>query len=218
MQVRDEGNMIPRSIFSAAASLHTSLEAGKNYTENKKTIVICILAYNLFPKDDYIISASIRKDNDFQKVSDKLQIYYIQLPNFIKKKNKPNDILTQWLYFIRQEDKEGVAMAVKENEKVAEAQRQLIALLKDKEVKQKILAWEKAEYSRQTALTYARDKGISEGEKSGIKQEKIVIAKKMLNKKMKIEQIIELTDLSKKQIKNLAKEIEKEANNKQIIK
>ncbi len=50
----------------------------------------------------------------------------------------------------------------------------------------------------------AYDDGLAHGKKEGIKENKIEIAKKMLSRGNDIEDIIELTDLSKDEIKKLA--------------
>ena len=47
------------------------------------------------------------------------------------------------------------------------------------------------------------EEGIKEGRTEGVKQEKIKMAKKLLKLKMPIEQIIELTELSKEELEEI---------------
>lgn len=51
-------------------------------------------------------------------------------------------------------------------------------------------------------LDYAREEGLEQGIEQGKREEKIKTAKKMLEKNIPIETIIELTELTKEEIMN----------------
>ena len=55
-------------------------------------------------------------------------------------------------------------------------------------------------------LEGAKKAGIEEGKNAGIKETKLEIAKNMLKKKMSIEDISEITDLTKEDIQKLSTE------------
>ena len=56
---------------------------------------------------------------------------------------------------------------------------------------------------RLSELKEAREKGIEQGIEKGIEQEKIEIAKELLNNKVKVDIIMKSTGLSKEEIANL---------------
>ena len=201
MQIRNEGNLVERSLFSGAALYHNSLKIGQNYKENKLSVVICILSFNLFESKKFIVSSRMRRDDNYEELTNGIRLYYIQLPKFIEQKDERKKKLAEWLYFISQEDKEGLKMAVKDNKKVADAQEQLLELLQDEDVKLKIFAREKAEFDRQTAMYHARKEGMEKGLKKARKED----AKKMLEKGISIDMVSEITGLSKEELEKLMK-------------
>ena len=207
MQVKNEYNIENRSLFAGAALFHNSLKQGEDYNDNKTAIVICILSYNLFDGEDYIISAQMRRnDGSHKTLTDKLQLYYLQLPKFLKQKDKSKRKLAQWLYFISQQDKEGLAMAIKENDKVAKAQKQLDEILSDRGVAEVLEIRLKTKLDKNTALHTAEKRGLEKGLKRGLerlKKEKQESAKKMLDKGFSITDISDITGLTKEEIEEL---------------
>ncbi len=122
--------------------------------------------------------------------------------------------LRQWLDFIANKRKEEVKMAVKENEKIAKAQKeyeyltgdaavQRLAFLRDKwqSDHNSDIAWNRRE-AKKEGIREGKIEGIKEGEKS----EKLKIAKKMLAENMPIEMISKVTELKKEEIENLLKD------------
>ena len=88
-------------------------------------------------------------------------------------------------------------MAVKRNEKIAKANEDNKDLSATKEMQDIYWLEKMAEYDYNTNINVAT--------KEGEKKKQLEIAKKMLNKKMKLEEIEELTGLSKEEIKNIDK-------------
>ena len=205
MQVKNEYNIENRSLFAGAALFHNSLKQGEDYNDNKTAIVICILSYNLFEGKDYIVSGLMRRNDGNHKIlTDKLQLYYLQLPKFLKQKDKKKRKLAQWLYFISQQDKEGLAMAIKENDKVAKAQKQLDEILSDRGVAEVLEIRLKTKLDKNTALHAAEKRGLEKGLKQGLERLKET-AKKMLEKGFSITDISDVTGLTKEEIKKLKK-------------
>lgn len=116
---------------------------------------------------------------------------------FKKSYNKDDENLIRWLKFIKKP--ELLEERDMENVNIREAKEQLDELKKSK------YEQELAEYR----MKELRDKkeiesyGFNSGKKEGIKEEKIEIAKKMLEKRISIEEIIEITELTEDEIKEL---------------
>ena len=135
-----------------------------------------------------------------------------------------------WLSFIDYTNRELVELACISNEKIQKAREELAKIEADKELMERIRLEELAEFDQKNALCHAREEGeqigIEKGEQIGLKKGKQIglekgeqiglqkgkkeIVKNMLKANMTIEQISQMTELSKDEIL----EIEKELNEK----
>ena len=94
-------------------------------------------------------------------------------------------------------------MAEKENKTIKEANEYYEVLTGDAELKRLAEIRLMSALEEQSALDTAKSEGYNAGIEQGAEQKKIEIAKKLLEKGMKIEEIEEITGLSKETIKNL---------------
>ena len=132
------------------------------------------------------------------KLTDYFELYIIELPKAIKEyeKNKKDEVL-QWMMFLENPEDVEVAKIMEENEDIKKAKEELDRISQDDLLRRRLL---KAELLRmdQEQITY-------EAVRDGKKEKTIEIAKKMLKKKMAIETIMELTELSKEEIDEIIK-------------
>ncbi len=63
-----------RQQFNWAGLYYTGLKRGKDYKLNNKVITINILMYNIFKKENYHTIATIRDNENKNKITDKLEI------------------------------------------------------------------------------------------------------------------------------------------------
>ena len=115
-----------------------------------------------------------------------------------------------WLSFIDYTNKELVELACISNEKIQKAREELAKIEADKELMERIRLEELAEFDQKNALCHAREEGEQIGMEKGIQKGKKEIVKNMLKANVAIEQISQMTELSKDEIV----EIEKELNEK----
>ena len=108
-------------------------------------------------------------------------------------KKEPKNKLAQWVMFLNNPNEREVTQIMEENEEIKEAMEELEELRRIAELK------EKAIRDEQNGLFHARQDGIKEG----INQEKREIAKKLKEKKLKIEEIVEITGLTKEEVKQI---------------
>ena len=90
-----------------------------------------------------------------------------------------------------------------DNELVQKAEEELEYLNSDEEAQRLAYLREKAIRDEAAAMAGAYNRGKEEGREEGQKENKIQIARKMLEEKIDIETIIRLTDLTKEEIENL---------------
>ena len=219
MQIADEKNMIERTLYYWAGLYYTGLKRGKDYKLNNKVITINILMYNIFKKENYHTIATIRDNENKEKITDKLEIHFIELPKFLKSKENGNRKLRQWLEFICNKRKGEIEMAVKENEKIAKASQEWEYLRGDEAVKRMAFLREKWERDWNSGMHSAEEegiekgmkkgikKGIKEGEKRGKKLKTEEIAMKMLRKGIEGATIEEVTNLTLEEIEKIKEKI-----------
>ena len=94
-------------------------------------------------------------------------------------------------------------MCAKRNKVIKKVNEENKKLSADKDMLEQYWYEEKALYARNTEISVAEEKGKEEGRKEGIRQKQLEIAKKMKDKNKPIEEIIELTELSKEEIEKL---------------
>ena len=90
-----------------------------------------------------------------------------------------------------------------DNKYVKKAEKELEYLSGDEETRRLAELREKAIRDELAAIAQAKEEGRSEGRNQGINQGKIIVAKKMLAKKMDINLIAEMTGLTKEEIEKL---------------
>ena len=207
MQVANEKNMIERTLYYWAGLYYTGLKRGRDYKLNNKVITINILMYNIFKKENYHTIATIRDNENKEKITDKLEIHFIELPKFLKSKENGNRKLRQWLEFICNKRKGEIEMAVKENEKIAKASQEWEYLRGDEAVKRMAFLKEKWERDWNSGMHSAEEAGIEKGMKKGKREEKKEIAIKMIHEKIDEEIISKVTNLSLDEIEKLKEEI-----------
>ena len=207
MQVVDEKNMIERTLYYWAGLYYTGLKRGRDYKLNNKVITINILMYNIFKKENYHTIATIRDNENKEKITDRLEIHFIELPKFLKSKENGNRKLRQWLEFICNKRKGEIEMAVRENEKIAKASQEWEYLRGDEAVKRMAFLKEKWERDWNSGMHSAEEAGIEKGMKKGKREEKKEIAIKMIHEKIDEEIISKVTNLSLDEIEKLKEEI-----------
>ena len=187
-------------------------------------------------KDEYIHKTAIVLDNhrDYN-VMDSIEWWFIELPKFRKINPDMSKKINQWIAFIDDEDKELIEMAEKNNKVLKKARKEITYLTGDDEVRRLAELREKWDLEYNASMQNAKklgekigtEIGIKEGEKLGLekgeklglekgeklgksiglKEEKIRIAKKMIEKGNSLEDIIDITELTKEEIEEIKKTI-----------
>lgn len=207
IQLRDQHNMIMRSMFYAAVLYHTGLKSGEKYEENKKVIGINILKYNIFKWKKYHSKITMKEKELNIEVTDAIEIHFIELPKFLKSKNEGNKKLRQWMEFICNERKGEIEMAVKENKKIAKAKEEYEYLTGDDAVQRLAFLRDKWERDHNSEIAWERKKARKQGLSEGKNEERKKIINEMLKKEFSEETIIELTKISKEELEKLKEQL-----------
>ena len=136
MQVRKRADFVNRSSIYAAKITSREEGSGLTFDELKKIIMVNILDFELFDKEDYLNeSAIVLKNHRECEIIDNTKWFFIELPKFRKQHTNLDDRLNQWLLFIDDVDKGGIKMAEKKNKILKEARQEVTYLTGDAEVK-----------------------------------------------------------------------------------
>ena len=189
MQVKNQHNMIDRSLYYWSNLYSSSLYKKQDYTQNNKTITINILMFNIFEEGPYHEKCMIRREDNNKVLTEDLEMHFIQIPKCKKEDVKTK--LDRWIQFIGNISEEGVSIAMKENEEIRKAKEELEYLTGDEAERRLGELREKAIRDEVTNINHAK------------KEKSIEIAKKMKNKGMSIDIIKEMTDLTKEEIEKI---------------
>lgn len=199
LQVVNNRNIIDRTLYYWSGLHHNNLKRGKDYKETIKTISINILNYNEFEEGPYHEVARLKREYQNEVLTEKMEMHFIQIPKFIEEKRGTETKIEQWLQFISQENQGEVEKAMEKNEKVRKAFGQYKTLTGDEYEKRLAFLKERAIKDEISAI----NNGIAQGIEQGMVEKSKEIARKLLKLGMKIEEIMEITELPKEEIEKL---------------
>ena len=197
MQVRKQADFLERTMLYYIKENAREIGTGIDFGKIKRTIMINILDFEIFENiQDYLSeTAIVLKNHREYEIMQNQKWYFIELPKFRRVKSNLNDKLEQWLLFIDDYKKGEIEMVEKKNKTLKEAREKVNYLTGDAEIKRITELREKWEIERKWDEEAAK--------KEGKQEEKIEIAKKLLKKGIRIEELIEITGLTKEEIEDL---------------
>ena len=215
MQVQDQHNIDKRSPTYLTKIYSDQLKEGEQYIEVKKVVVINILNFNYYKRNSYhsVARMIFEESKENEKVDlgyiveDKyatkdLEMHFIELPKFRKKDPDMSNKLEQWLCLICDEE-DKIKMAESKNEEIEKAKKELEKLAMNPEDRELYELRLKAIRDEMNIRYSGYIDGKAEGRAEGKNERNIEIAKKLLRKKMSIQDIVEVTGLSIEEIEKL---------------
>ncbi len=106
MQNENYGNIDKRLQYYMSGIYVRELDAGKDYKNLNKIIVIGILNFDYFKDmEEYHTIWKMTEQKQKEKILDEQELHFIELPKFMRSKIDMNDKLSQWLVFLNHERK-----------------------------------------------------------------------------------------------------------------
>lgn len=200
-----------KSLMYISKTFATQLKKGEEYLSLKKLRQINFIKGNYLHHNGSIINKYLiinEKDKKDQIMPDLFQIYIIDIDKNLKVDYNINERLRDWIKLIGAGDKKKMEEATKSSPIMKEA------LEKMKEFSSE--EWFKGYFTKErlvkSQILEAKTEGISEGIEQGIeqgvKEQKIEIAKTMLQKNETVEYVSEITDLPIKEVEKLKETLE----------
>ena len=216
IQLKDEYNMIKRSLYYWSKLYEGQLENGENYQKLSRTICINLLDFNLLNHDKFHSVYRLKDCETDEELTDVMELHFIELKK-MKDVNRVEEVKTKleaWLYFINQPDSELVQELEKVEVEIKEAKAELVRLSGDRKERERYEKRRESRLNEVSALSYAEEKGIQKGIEEGVKQgleqgakqRNIEIAKNLIQNGLDNELVSKSTGLSIEEVEELRKE------------
>ena len=200
-----------RSLYYSAKAVGRALKKKGLYQSLMPVIFVGVLDFTLFDKNeepDCISEHRILNIKTLKNRIDKLKFVFIELPKFKKTIDQLETVSEKWIYFLQNaEDCTQVPQELKTTKEIEEAFKLLnegsmtTDELQEYEV---ILDARRCEESEKyDAFVEGEARGKAEGKAEGEAKAKLELAKRLLAKKMSIDEVAEVTCLSVEEIKKL---------------
>ena len=205
IQLKNEYNMIQRSLYYWSKLYEEQLEEGDRYDKLCRTVCINILDFKYLKNDRFHNGYRLKEIETNEELTDLEEIHFIEIPK-LKKINSEKDIvdvLEGWVEFLRDPESEVVRKLEMTNKEIREAKDELYRLSMDEKERALYFIREKSIRDEISALANAEAKGRERGIKKGERNKAIEIAKSLLDV-LDIETISIKTGLSIKEIEDIA--------------
>jgi predicted transposase/invertase (TIGR01784 family) len=180
IQVSNEGDYPERSLYYWARAYSSALGEGEEYRRLPRTIIISIVAFNLFDCAGFHSVFQVLEVKRFAALTDKLCLHYLELMK-LPEVNDAEDELKLWLTLFNAETEEELAkiekMGVPVMNQAIGAYRQVVATEEFKEIER---LRSRARHNEASALGNARREGIAIGaETERVKWQTVVADKEV---------------------------------------
>ena len=215
IQNSENSFIIKRSHFYASRMYGKQLNAGIDYGDLKKVIVIFITNFDVFPKlKEYHTRWLMTEQNNKEESLEEMELHFIEMPKFLSTKYDKKRKIDQWLLFLKYSHEEMIKEIMEENENLKEAKEELDKLQADKHMQ--YLAWLREKQildsnsMRSDGIRVGREQGRAEGKIEGKIEKQKEIVKKMLKENFEVSVISKITGLSKQEIERIQIELDKD--------
>ncbi len=193
IQLKNEKNMIKRSLYYWGKLYTEQLGQGEDYSELSRTICINLLNFKYLKTDNFHSSYRLKEKLTNEELTDVQEIHFIEIPK-LPKNADITDMLVAWMEFLKDPNSEETLDLEMNVEEIQEAKKELIRLSNDDKERQLYEMREKSNKDRVSALNEAIERGE--------KKKTIEIAKNLLDI-LGDEMIAKKTGLSIEYIKKL---------------
>ena len=210
IQLKNQFNMKRRTLYYWSKLYESQMKSSDPYRKLERTVTINILDFIYLEENDRYHNAYVLKEKETnERLTDLAEIHFVELPKLdedefksiedIEAKGKKDD-LVPWALFLKNPQSEVMKMLEERIEELKEAAERLEVLSHDEETRELYESRQKAIHDQISNIKEAQEKGKKEGKR----EEKIKVAKKMLEEGESIEKIKKFTDLSAEEINDLA--------------
>ena len=209
MEMVNRGNIEIRLMRYVSKIFIRGLKVGEDYIEAKDSIAILVANFELDKHKEVkkILTEYEMREKNYGNIvlTDKIKVYILELPKIERMKSEDKN-LNLWIKFIKDLEVKKLADNKEKDEKLEET---IKAIQEAKEKYEELCQDEHARYIAELREKYVeetasvRQMGYEEGLETGQEKEKKKTAKIMKDKKYSIDEIMQITELSREEIEKL---------------
>ena len=169
IQLKNENNMIKKSIYYLSKMSEEQLGEGDNYSKLGRTICINILNFKYLKTEEFHTGYRLKEIKTNEELTDIIEVHFIEIPK-LKSNSDEKDMLVAWTEFLRDPESEKVRDLELSIDEIRQAKDELIKMSNDD--KQRELYNMRANSLRDkiSELDAAEKKGLAKGIAKGIER------------------------------------------------
>ena len=209
IQVKNEYNMIKRSLYYWSKMYEGQLTKGQDYDTLSRTICINILDFKYLKNDNFHNCYRLKEKNTNEELTDVMELHFIEIPKLRKLENSEDisDMLEAWITFIESPTSELIDKLEMSSDEIKEAKEELLRLSGNDKERERYEKRFESLLEQNSLLANAERKGLEKGKKEGLKEgenrKAIEIAKNAIDNNLDDNTIQIITGLSLEEIKEL---------------
>lgn len=176
IQLKNEYNMIKRSLYYLSKMYEEQLVEGEDYANLTRTICINILNFKYLKSQKFHTGYRFKELETNEELTDVMEIHFIEIPK-LSKNDDAKDMLVAWTEFLKDPESEIVRSLELTIDEIREAKNELIKMSNDKEQRELYEMRAKILKDKVSALNEAERKGVEKGQR----EKAFEIAKSLLH-------------------------------------
>ena len=162
IQLKNEYNMIQRSLYYWSKLYEEQLSEGDRYDKLCRTICINILDFKYLKNDRFHNGYRLKEIETNEELTDLEEIHFIEIPKLktFKSAEEIVDLLEGWVEFLRDPESEVVRTLEMSNKEIREAKDELYRLSRSSKERELYYMREKSLKDENSALANAEEKGM----------------------------------------------------------
>lgn len=162
IQLKNEYNMIQRSLYYWSKLYEDQLNEGDRYDKLSRTICINILDFKYLKNNRFHNGYRLKEIETNEELTDLQEIHFIEIPKLKKLSTEGEvvDMLEGWVEFLRDPESEVVRKLEMTTKEIREAKDELYRLSRNEKERELYFLREKSLKDEISALANAREKGF----------------------------------------------------------
>ena len=169
IQVKNEYNMIKRTLYYWSKMFENQIVEGDNYNKLAKTVCINILDFKYLKNEKFHNAYRLKEIKTNEELTDTMEIHFIEIPKLRKLNDTEeiSDMLEAWVAFIQNPDSEIVEKLEMSKKEIKEAKSELIRMSGDSKERDMYERRKESILEKVSLIESAEQKGIERGFKEG---------------------------------------------------
>jgi predicted transposase/invertase (TIGR01784 family) len=183
IQLKNEYNMIQRSLYYWSKLYEEQLSEGDRYDKLSRTVCINILDFKYLKNDRFHNGYRLKEIETNEELTDLQEIHFIEIPKLKRFESTEEivDLLEGWVEFLRDPESEVIRKLEMSNKEIREAKDELYRLSRNSKERELYYLREKSLRDEISALANAKEKVLKEGLKQGLFEGKLESARSFLD-------------------------------------